>query len=138
MLRWLSTFFRKRQLLMQLFPGADARVNDWDINFRTKTPHADHFARKVINANTFAHLEHEDVAALGKASGLDDESGGLRNVHEITGHIGVRDGDWASKVNLSGERWDDAAPAAEHISKTNGGTPGAPGSLPVMICADDQ
>src|SRR5947209_1296739 len=108
MLRGLTTFFRKRQVLVQFFSWPHPGVDDWDIDFRTKPAHADHFPSEIVNPNPFAHFEHEDVRSLRKARRLDDEPSRLGSVHEVTRHIRMSDRNRPTEVDLPGECWDDA------------------------------
>src|SRR5438477_12350881 len=119
MFRWLSTFFRKHQFLVQLLSWAHACVDNGNVNLGAKPSHANHLSRQVIDANSLAHLQHEDVTALGIACCLDDQSGRSRHVHEVTRHVGVRDRDRATEVDLLGESWDDTPTAAEHVSESH-------------------
>src|SRR5256885_12998785 len=121
MLSLLSVFLRKCQLLMQFFSGTYPRVDNRDIDFRTEAPHAYHFPSQIVDPNPLAHFEHENIPSTRKASGLNDESGGLGDVHEIAGHIRMCHRDRAAKINLSGERRHDAAAATKDVSESHSG-----------------
>src|SRR5437870_13131946 len=99
MLRCLTAFLRKDKLLVQLLSRADARVDDWNVNFWAQAAHANHLSGQVVDSNTLAHFQHEDVAPAGQTSCLDNEPGSLRYVHEIAGHLRVRHRYRASHVD---------------------------------------
>src|SRR5438132_843746 len=119
MLSRLSAFLRGNKLLVQFFSWPYAGVDDGNIDFWTKTAHSNHFPNQVVDPNSFAHFEHEDIAPVRKASRLDDQASCLRNVHEVASHIRVCHCDRATKIDLSRECGDDTAAAPEDVSEAN-------------------
>src|SRR5260370_7630751 len=89
MVGWLSAVLGENELLMQFLSGADPSVDDRDVRVGTKTAHPNHLSRQIIDSNPLTHLKHENVGPARKARGLDDQAGGLGNVHEIAGHAGM-------------------------------------------------
>ena len=56
-----------------------------------RQPH--HVLRELHDRHGLAHVEHEDVARLADAAGLDHQLRGLRDRHEVARHPRVGDGD---------------------------------------------
>ncbi len=109
------------QLFVELLAGAKADVLDSDIGFGLETGQADHILGEIRYLDGLAHVEDEDLAAVGHGAGLDHEPGRFGDRHEVAGHIRVRDGDGSSLLNLVLEEGDHAAVGAEDIAEADGG-----------------
>ncbi len=92
----------EQKLFVELLAGTQARVGDLDIAIRIgrvfdlKAAETDHQSRQFVDLDGIAHLKSEDVAAFRHGASLDDQFGHLRNGHEMTDDLGMRDGDRAA------------------------------------------
>ncbi len=109
------------ELLVELLARAAADHADGDLGALLVARQADHALGQVEDPHRLAHLQHEDLAALGEHRGLEHELDGLLDAHEEPGHAGVGDGDRPTGGDLAGEGGDDAAPAAEHVAEAHHG-----------------
>ena len=55
------------------------------------TAKANHSARKLDNANRFAHIQHKDVSARPHGTGLENQLSGLSNTHKVARDLWVSD-----------------------------------------------
>src|SRR6266566_7936569 len=102
---------------MKLLSRPYACVHDGNVNFGAQSAQANHLPGQVVDPNSLAHLEHENVAALRKGSSLDDQARSLRNVHEVAGHVWMRYSDRSTKLNLSRKGWHNTASTTQYIAK---------------------
>ena len=109
------------ELLVQALAGTGADDLDLDVLARPQSREADHLPRELDDADGLAHLEHEDLAVVGHRAGLEHEAHGFGDRHEVTRHLGVGHGDRTALDDLTEERRDDAAAAAEHVAEPHRG-----------------
>src|SRR5438105_5159495 len=105
------SLLRKYKFFVQFFSRAHARIHDGNVDLGAKTAHPDHLPRQIINSDSFSHLEHENVGAVRVACRLDNQPGSLGNIHEVTGHVWMRDSDRTALVYLPSERRNNATSA---------------------------
>ena len=97
---WLvGVFVVAEQHLVQFLVGAQACEDDVDVAAGA----CDEVLRHVEDLDRFAHVEDEHVGGLADCPGLDGEFAGLGDGHEVAGHVGVGDRNWATGVDLAGE-----------------------------------
>lgn len=113
------------EFLEKFLSGTQADELDVDILIRFEAAKFDELAGEIDNFDWFAHVEDEDFAAGALSGGLENESGGFRDGHEIAGDIGVSDFDWTASGNLLFEDRNDAAGGAQDVAETNGHELGA-------------
>ena len=77
--------------------------------------------RLFANSTIFtgSHVEDEDLAALGEAARLDDETRGFGDGHEVALDIGMGNRHRAACGDLALEHGDDAAVGTEHVAEAN-------------------
>ena len=115
-----GSFGGGEDLLIQLFAGAQAGVFYLDIHLGFEAGEANHAAGEMGNLDGFAHVEHEDFAAVAHGAGLKDEAAGLRNGHEEADDVRVGDGDGAALFNLLAEAGNHGAIRAQHVAEAGG------------------
>lgn len=115
-----GAFCRGEDFLVQLFAGAEAGVLNLDILAGLEAGESNHAAGKVGDFDRFAHVEHEDFAAVAHGAGLEDEAAGLRDGHEEADDVRVGDGDGAALFNLLAETGDNGAVGPEHVAEAGG------------------
>ena len=108
------------QLLVELLAGTDAHHLDRDVAAGLVARELDHAAGEVDDPDRLAHVEHEDVAALGDAGGLDHQLHGLGDGHEEARHLGVGDRDRPALLDLALEDRQHRAGAAEDVAEAHG------------------
>jgi len=122
-----GAFGRGENLFIQLFSGAQTGVFYLDIDLGFEAGEAYHAAGEVGNLDGFAHVEHEDFAAVAHGAGLQHEAAGLRDGHEEADDIRVGDGDGAAFLNLLAEAGDDGAVRPQHVAEAGGDVAGVRG-----------
>ena len=75
---------------------------------------------KVGNAHRLTHIEDVYLAPMSHGAGLENQSAGFGDEHEITYDVGVGDGDRTSLANLFLEDGDDGAIGAQDVTKSGG------------------
>ncbi len=108
------------ELLAKLLAGPHAHELDLDVPIGTQAAHANHLARELDDAYRLAHVEQEHFAFLGDRAGLQYESYGFGDRHEVARHPRVGHGDRATLEDLPEERRHDASSATEHVAETQG------------------
>jgi hypothetical protein len=113
------------QLFCQLLAGPGPGDQQLDVLADLHAGEPDHALRQVEDADRFAHLEHEDLAALGTDRRLQHQLDSLGGAHEEARHprVGHRDG--TSRRDLPEEGRDDAAAAAQHVPEPHRAVPAA-------------
>src|SRR5258708_37800062 len=91
------------QCLMDPLTGPQADLTDLDVLLGPQALDSDHLARQVQNAHPLAHVQDEDLPALGVAGGLDYQTRGPRPRHEEASRVGVGDGDRPALPDLTRE-----------------------------------
>src|SRR5207249_3401162 len=138
MLGRLTAFLRKHEFLVELLSWAHPRVDNRNVDLRSKSSHTNHFAGQVVNTNALAHLQHEDVTATRITCRLNDKASSLRNIHKVPGHFRVRDRNRPSTIDLFRKSWHHAAPAAEYVAKANRCASSRPlGYTATVVITDD-
>ena len=118
-LRILQSLFFHQKLFVKLFAGTQAGVDDRDIHIRLIAGQADQVAGHGVDLDRLAHIEHEDLAALGVIAGLQDERNRFGNRHKETRDVGMCDRHRAALRDLLLKERDHAAVAAEHVAETH-------------------
>src|SRR5580692_8412409 len=106
------------ELLMKLFSRTHPYHLDLYIFSWSQSRHFYDFFCELDNFHWVAHLKHIDVSGRGQRSRLQHKLHGLRDSHEVTGHLLVRNRDRSTGRDLAQENWNHAAAASEHITKT--------------------
>ena len=75
---------------------------------------------KVGNAHRLTHIENIYLAPMSHGAGLENQSAGFGDEHEITYDVGVGDGDRTSLANLFLEDGNDGAIGAQDVTKSGG------------------
>src|ERR671910_247042 len=109
------------EFLFQFLAGTQADELDLDVR---RAHYLDHLSRQVGDGDGAAHLQDVGAVALGHGPGLQDQGYRLRDGHEVTDHVGVRDRDGAAGLYLLAEGRDDGAAAAEHVPEPDRGVDG--------------
>ena len=119
------------QLLVELFAGAQAGMDDFDVLAGGQAGHLDHAAGEVDDFDGLAHVEDVDLAAFAHGAGFEHELAGLGDGHEKAAHFGVGDGDGLPPLYLLAENRDDGAVGAEHVAEAGGDEAGGVARLVV-------
>ena len=106
--------------LVEFFARTESGVFDLDVLADLEAGQRDHPPGKVVDLDGFAHVEGEDLIALGQGHSLQDEAAGLGDGHEVTGDARVGDRDGSAFLNLFAETRDDGAVGAEDIAEARG------------------
>jgi len=114
-----------QQFLIELLARAQPGVDDGDLAIgmsvvaHLEPAQADHQARKVVDLDRLAHVEHEHVAAACHGAGLQHQFGGLRDRHEVAHDFRMRDGDRTACLDLLAEAANDGPRAVQHIAEAD-------------------
>ena len=118
--RLAQALLAHQALLVELLARAQTRVVDLDIHIGLVAGQANQVAGHVVDLDRLAHVQHEDLAAVGVVAGLEHEAHGLGDGHEIADHAAVRDGHGAVLGDLLLEKRDDRAVGAQDVAETDG------------------
>ena len=109
---------------MDLLAAAGTGELDRDVHVGLVPGQMDHVAGQFEDSDRLPHLEHEHLAGLGpEVPGGDHELDRLGNRHEVTGHVGVRDGHRAALLDLGAEDRHDAAGRAQDVAEPHAHEP---------------
>ena len=114
-------------LLVQLLAGAQAGVLNLNVHIGLEAGESNHATGEVGNLDRFAHVEHENLAAVAHGARLKDESAGLGDGHEEADDVRVGDGDGAALFNLLAESGYHGAIAAQYVAESGGDVAGVRG-----------
>ena len=116
----LQALFLHELFLIELFTRAQAGVLDFDVHIRLEAGELDEVAGQGVDLHRRAHIEDEDLAAVGVGAGQHDERDGLLDGHEIADDIGVGHRDGAALLDLFFEDGDDGTVGAQDIAEAHG------------------
>ena len=106
-------------LFVKLFTGAETGVFDLNIYVGLEAGEPDEVPREGVDLDRAAHVEDEDLPAVGVGAGQHDEGDGLGDGHEVADDVRVGHGDRAALLDLLLEDRDDRAVGAEDVAETN-------------------
>ena len=116
----LEALLLHEQLLVELLAGAQAGVLDGDVHVGLVAGQADQVPGHVVDLDRLAHVQHEDLTALGVVARLEHQADGFGDGHEVADDPGVRDGDGAAGLDLLLEQGDDGAVGAQDVAEADG------------------
>ena len=119
--RLLQALFLHEQLFKELFARAQTGELYLDVLIGGVAHHGDEVFRKREYLDRFAHVEDEDLAALGESARLEHQTHRLRYGHEVTDDIGVGDGDGTAVLDLLLKERNDRTVGAEHVAEAHRG-----------------
>ena len=106
-----------QQLLIKFLALAKTGVENLDVLSPREIYHP---LGKVGNAHRLTHIEDVYLAPMTHGTGLENQSAGFGDEHEITYDVGVGDGDRTSLANLFLEDGNDGAVGAQDVTKSGG------------------
>ena len=106
----------EEKLLVELFAGAQAGADDL---FLAGAVEADHLFGQVLDFDRFAHVQDEELAALGHGGGLEDQGSGLGDGHEIADDLRVGQGHRAAGFDLALEDGHHGAVGAQDVAEAD-------------------
>ena len=112
-----KTFFIHEGFFVELLPRSQTGEFDLDIFIRDEAGHTDHVFGEVEDLHGFAHVEDENLTALGISTRLKDEAYCFRNGHEEADDVRVSDSDRATGFDLSFEQRNDGTVGTQDISE---------------------
>ena len=115
----LQAFLGHELLLVELLAGAKAGIRDLDIHIRPEAGEADEVAGQCLDLDGAAHVEDEDLAAVGVGAREHDEADSLRDGHEVADDVRVGHGDGAALGDLLFEDRDDRPVGAQDIAEAD-------------------
>ena len=98
--RILQSFLRHQLLLIELLSRTKSAVLNLDINIRFKAGKPNQVSSQTVDFYGRAHIQDKNLSALGKSSGLQNQTYRLRNRHKIANDIGMSDRYRPSLFNL--------------------------------------
>ncbi len=105
------------QPLVETLARAGADHTDLDVVVGPQTGQADHLPGQTEDRRRLAHVEQVDAPLGGHRTRLQDQAHGLRDGHEVAGHLRVGDRDRPAGEDLAQEGGNDTAAAAEHVAE---------------------
>ena len=115
-----EALFLHQLFFIELFTRAKTGILDFDIHIRLEAGELDKVAGQGVDLHRGAHVEDEDLAAVGIGAGLHDKRDGLLDGHEIADDIGMGDRDGAALLDLFFKDGDDRAVGAQDIAEAHG------------------
>ena len=106
-----------QQLLIEFLTLTKAGIENLDVLGPREIYHP---LGKVGNAHRLTHIEDIYLAPMSHGAGLENQSAGFGDEHEITYDVGVGDGDRTSLANLFLEDGNDRAIGAQDVTKSGG------------------
>ena len=106
-----------QQLLIEFLAITKTGVENLDVLSPREIYHP---LGKVGNAHRLTHIEDVYLAPMPHGAGLENQSAGFGDEHEITYDVGVGDGDRTSLANLFLEDRNDRAVGAQDVTKSGG------------------
>src|SRR5882672_5659221 len=131
-----------QQFLVELLRRTQTGIGDLDIPLRMllvayRQPHEiDHAPSQVPNPDRFAHVEHEDIAALRHRPRLNHELRGLRDGHEIADYFRMRHGYRATGFDLLIEQRYNRTGRCQYIAESHHAKPRL-AAAPMQALQDD-
>ena len=107
------------QLFLQFFSGAQPGVDNLDVFPRNLARQPNHLLSKIGDTHRLAHIEHEYLPSATNYTCLEDQLTRLRNGHEITCDIRMRNRHGTTVGNLILKQRDDAAGRPHYVPKTH-------------------
>ena len=107
-----------KRLLVELLARAQTGELDADLVVG-ETREANQVASEVHDQHRFAHVEHEQLAALAHEPGLQHQLARFGNRHEVAPDLGVGDGHGAAAGDLFAKLRHHAAGTAEHVAEAH-------------------
>src|SRR6185436_2841966 len=102
----------------ELFTLTQADERERDVVGR-ETTQANQVLREIDDPHRLAHVQHEQLAALRQAAGLQHEIDRFRDRHEEALRVRMRHRDRPAALDLTLEFGDHTAAAAEYVTETN-------------------
>ena len=116
--RFLQAFFRHKPFFKELFPRAQARAFNLNVHVGFISRQFDQVVGKIIDFYRFAHIQNENLTALGIRACLQYERYRLGNGHEIADYILVRNRNRTAFFNLLFKQRNYRAVRTEYVAKT--------------------
>ena len=107
-------------LLIQLLPGAQAGILDFDVHVGLVAGQPDQVASQVGDLHRASHVQHEDLPAVGIGPGQHHQADGLRDGHEVADDVGMGHGHRPAVFDLLFEDRDHGAVGAQHVAEAHG------------------
>ena len=118
-LRLPEAFLGHELLLVQLFSRTQAGIGDRDIYAGLESGQLDQVSGQGIDLHGPAHIQHEDLAAMGVGPCQHHQAHRLGNGHKVADHIRVGHGHGAALGDLLLEDGDHGAVAAQDVPETD-------------------
>ena len=115
-----QAFLGHELLFKELLAGTKAGVLDLDIHVGLEAGEADEVPGQGVDLHWGAHVEDEDLAAVGIGAGQHDETDGLGDGHEVADDVRMGDGHGTALLNLTLEDGNDRTVGAQDIAKADG------------------
>ncbi len=106
----------EEEFLVELFAGPEACADDFLLAGAVE---ADHLFGQVLDLDGLAHIQDEELAALGHGGGLEDQGGGFGDGHEVADDLRVGQGDRAAGFDLALEDGDHGAVGAQDVAEAD-------------------
>ena len=119
--RFAQTFLFHQQLFVQFFAGTKPGELDLDVLIGRVAHHLDHVLGERDDLDRFAHVEHEDLAAVRVCARLEHEADRLGYRHKVSDDLGVSDGDGSALFDLLFEQRYHRSVGAEHVAEPDRG-----------------
>ena len=114
-----QAFLRHQLFLIQLFSWAQARILNFNILVRFEAGEADQVPGQGVDLHRLAHIQDEDLSALGVGASLHHQAHRLRDGHEIADDVRMGHGHGAALLNLAAEQGDDGAVGTQDVSEAD-------------------
>ena len=119
---------------IELLAGAQPGVFNFNIDVRFKTGHTDQVSGEGVDPDRAAHIQDEDLSAMGVGAGEQNQAHRLGNGHEIADDIRVGHGHRTALFDLFPEKRDHGPVAAQDISEADSDK-FRPDILKILPCA---
>ena len=106
-------------LLIQLLPGPEAGVGDLDVHAGGEAGQLDQVSGQGVDLHGPAHVQHEDLAAVGIGPGQHHQAHRLGDGHEVPDHVRMGHGHGAAPGDLLLEDADHGAVAAQDVAEAD-------------------
>lgn len=108
-----------KELLVHLFARTQTDFFDLDIFSRLKTAQRNKVDGKVVDLDRLTHVQYKNLAAMRQSAGSNDKLASLRDGHEVTRDVLVRNGDRAALAKLTLKQRDNRSMTTQNIAKAN-------------------
>ncbi len=115
-----EALFGHELLLIELLAWAETGVLYFDIHVGLEAAEADEVAGQGVDLHGAAHVQDEDLAAVGIGPGQHDQTDRLGDRHEIADDVGMGDRDGAALLDLPLKNGDHGAVGAQDIAEADG------------------